>query len=80
MKVIKARSQRNRTKWVAVPSEEGGYHSGQVSTEHLHGGWTVYELGSGHWKENNCAVKEREQQGVAEEGDEEPFSFLNGQG
>jgi len=43
-------------------------------------GGTVYELGSGRWKENNCAVKEREQQGVAEEGDEEPFSFLNGQG
>lgn len=51
-----------------------------MSTEHLHGGGTVYELGSGRWKENNCAVKEREQQGVAEEGDEEPFSFLNGQG
>lgn len=37
MKMIKARSQRNRTKWVSVPSEEGGSHSGQASTKHLHG-------------------------------------------
>lgn len=44
VKVIKARSQHNRTKWVAVPSEEGGYHSGQVSTEHLHGGGQYMSL------------------------------------
>lgn len=38
VKVIKARSQRNRTKWVAVASGEGGSHSGQASTKHLCGG------------------------------------------
>lgn len=38
-------------------------------------GGTVYELGSGRWKENNCAVKEREQQGVAEEGTRNLFLF-----
>lgn len=73
VKVIKARSQRNRSRWVTVPSEEGGYHSGQASTEHLHGVGTVCELGSRLWKADKCPTKEREQEGVAEKEDREHF-------